>query len=108
LFSFSFLQHNPIKFLSGLAILSAYRGLLPLSAAVDRPSRHRSDHRQKRKAGFCAPQSAPRVINTDKNATYPKAFADLKAARVLPEQVELRQVKYLNNLSEQDHRFLKR
>jgi transposase-like protein len=44
------------------------------------------DHEQmERKAGFCAPQSAPRVINTDKNATYPKAFADLKAARVLPE-----------------------
>jgi transposase-like protein len=27
---------------------------------------------------------------------------------VLPEQVELRQVKYLNNLREQDHRFIKR
>ena len=34
--------------------------------------------------------------------------AELKAAEQLPEQVELRQVKYLNNLIEQDHRFLKR
>lgn len=50
----------------------------------------------------------PRVINVDKNAAYPKAIVDLKAAGVLPEQVELRQVKYLNNLIEQDHRFLKR
>ncbi|GHO63423.1 IS6 family transposase [Ktedonobacter sp. SOSP1-52] len=50
----------------------------------------------------------PRVINVDKNAAYPKAIVDLKAAGVLPEQVELRQVKYLNNLVEQDHRFIKR
>jgi transposase-like protein len=52
--------------------------------------------------------SAPRVINVDKNAAYPKAIADLKAAGALPEHVELRQVKYLNNLIEQDHRFIKR
>jgi transposase-like protein len=52
--------------------------------------------------------SVPRVINVDKNAAYPKAIADLKAAGVLPEHVELRQVKYLNNLIEQDHRFIKR
>ena len=38
----------------------------------------------------------------------PKAIAELKAAGILPASVELRQVKYLNNLIEQDHRFLKR
>ncbi len=52
--------------------------------------------------------SAPRVINVDKNAAYPKAIAALKASGTLPERVELRQVKYLNNLVEQDHRFIKR
>jgi IS6 family transposase len=52
--------------------------------------------------------SAPRVINVDKHAAYPKAIAELKAAGILAEQVELRQVKYLNNLIEQDHRFIKR
>ncbi len=52
--------------------------------------------------------SEPRVINVDKNAAYPKAFAELKAERHLPESCELRQVKYLNNLVEQDHRFIKR
>jgi transposase, IS6 family len=52
--------------------------------------------------------SVPRVINVDKNAAYPKAIAALKANGVLPESVELRQVKYLNNLIEQDHRFIKR
>jgi transposase-like protein len=50
----------------------------------------------------------PRVINVDKNAAYPKAMAELKAAGQLPESVELRQVKYLNNIVEQDHRFIKR
>jgi transposase-like protein len=48
------------------------------------------------------------VINVDKNAAYPQAIADLKAAGALPDHVELRQVKYLNNLIEQDHRFIKR
>src|SRR5271157_5105531 len=52
--------------------------------------------------------SVPRVINVDKNAAYPKAIAELKAAGILPEAVELRQVKYLNNMVEQDHRFIKR
>jgi transposase, IS6 family len=53
-------------------------------------------------------KSAPRVITTDKNAAYLKAIAELKAAGILADQVELRQVKYLNNLIEQDHRFIKR
>jgi transposase, IS6 family len=50
----------------------------------------------------------PRVINVDKNPAYPAAVKDLKADEVLPQETELRQVKYLNNLIEQDHRFIKR
>ena len=50
----------------------------------------------------------PRVINVDKNAAYPPAIDDLKAEKQLPATTELRQVKYLNNLVEQDHRFIKR
>src|SRR5437763_10063750 len=52
--------------------------------------------------------SVPRVINVDKNAAYPKAMAELKAAGQLAESGELRQVKYLKNIVEQDHRFIKR
>ena len=52
--------------------------------------------------------SEPRVINVDKNPAYPKAFAELKAEGYIDENCELRQVKYLNNLVEQDHRFIKR
>jgi transposase, IS6 family len=47
-------------------------------------------------------------MNVDKNAAYPKAFNELKAAGIIPETGELRPVKYLNHLDEQDHRFLKR
>ena len=50
----------------------------------------------------------PRVITVDKNAAYPKALHELQAARAVPIACELRQSKYLNNLIEQDHRFIKR
>ena len=39
----------------------------------------------------------PRVINVDKNAAYPPAIEELKEDKLLEEQSELRQVKYLNN-----------
>jgi transposase, IS6 family len=52
--------------------------------------------------------STPRVITVDKNAAYPKAFRELKAEGIVPGPCELRQGKYLNNLVEQDHRFIKR
>ena len=50
----------------------------------------------------------PRVITVDKNAAYPKAFKELQAEGTIPEGCELRKSKYLNNLVEQDHRFIKR
>jgi IS6 family transposase len=52
--------------------------------------------------------STPRAITIDKNAAYPKAFKELKAEGIMPSPCELRQRKYLNNLIEQDHRFIKR
>ena len=52
--------------------------------------------------------SSPRVITVDKNPAYPKAIKELKAAKKLPEGVKLRQIKYLNNIVEQDHRAIKR
>ena len=50
----------------------------------------------------------PRVINVDKNAAYPPAIKELKSEKMLEEKSELRQVKYLNNRVEQDHRGVKR
>lgn len=52
--------------------------------------------------------SEPRVINGDKNAAYPKAFYEIKAEGYRSENGELRQITYLNNIIEQDHRFSKR
>ena len=50
----------------------------------------------------------PRGINVDKNAAYPPAFEGLKEEKLVEEECELRQVKYLNNRVEQDHRAVKR
>jgi IS6 family transposase len=60
------------------------------------------------KALTAAHTVTPRVINVDKNAAYPKALKELKAEGIVPESCELRQVKYLNNRIEQDHRYIKR
>jgi IS6 family transposase len=49
----------------------------------------------------------PRVINVDKHPAYIGATRDLKKAKLLPERCRLRQSQYINNLIEQDHRFMK-
>ena len=50
----------------------------------------------------------PRVITVDKNPAYPIAIHELTNDRILPQNVNLRQIKYLNNIVEQDHRYIKR
>src|SRR3954454_11352909 len=50
----------------------------------------------------------PRTITVDKNAAYPKAAAEMKRDGELWRRSRLRQVKYLNNIVEQDHRGVKR
>jgi IS6 family transposase len=49
-----------------------------------------------------------RVINVDKNPAYPKAVSKLKKKGILPPDCKPWPVKYLNNLIEQDCRFIKR
>jgi transposase, IS6 family len=49
----------------------------------------------------------PRVINVDGNPAYARAIADLKATGELDERCRCRPVAYLNNIVEQDHRFIK-
>jgi transposase, IS6 family len=61
-----------------------------------------------RKALRAQHTAPPRVITVDKNAAYPPAFEALQQAGQLPEGCRLRQHKYLNNIVEQDHRFVKR
>ncbi len=54
----------------------------------------------------------PRVINVDRNPSYPRAVNKLKKKGTLPRGCKLRPVKYLNNLVEQPPRgyprFIKR
>ena len=50
----------------------------------------------------------PFSISVDKNAAYPEAFTTSQAERVVPPDCKLRRVKYLNNVIEQDHRFVKK
>lgn len=57
----------------------------------------RADHRR-----------LPFSISVDKNAAYPEAFTSSQAEKVLPHDCKLRRVKYLNNVVEQDYRFIKK
>src|SRR5205085_3528005 len=57
----------------------------------------RADHRR-----------LPFSISVDKNAAYPDAFTSSQDEKILPKDCTLRRVKYLNNLIEQDHRFIKK
>ncbi len=57
----------------------------------------RADHRR-----------LPFSISTDKYASYPDAFTASQDEKVLPLDCKLRRVKYLNNVIEQDHRFIRR
>ncbi len=50
----------------------------------------------------------PFSISVDKNAAYPEAFSTSQAERIVPQDCKLRRVKYLNNVIEQDHRFVKK
>jgi transposase-like protein len=57
----------------------------------------RADHRR-----------LPFSISVDKNAAYPEAFTASQDEKILPKDCTLRRVKYLNNVIEQDHRFIKK
>ena len=50
----------------------------------------------------------PFSISVDKNAAYPEAFSTSQVERIMPPDCKLRRVKYLNNVIEQDHRFIKK
>ncbi|MED0988297.1 IS6 family transposase [Bacillus nitratireducens] len=52
--------------------------------------------------------SQPRVITVDKNPAYPLAIQELKEEKRMPEGIQIRKSKYLNNIVEQDHRFIKK
>jgi transposase, IS6 family len=50
----------------------------------------------------------PFSISVGKIAAYPEAFTTLQGERIAPKDCKLRRVKHLNNVIEQDHRFIKK
>jgi transposase, IS6 family len=77
---------------------------LMLSAKRDIPAAKRffkkmmrADHRR-----------LPFSISVDKHASYPDAFISSQEEKVLPKDCNLRRTKYLTNIVEQDHRFVRR
>jgi IS6 family transposase len=50
----------------------------------------------------------PRVINVDKNPSYPPVVQQMKTEGTLRRRGRLRPVQYLNNVLKQDHRAIKR
>jgi IS6 family transposase len=61
-----------------------------------------------RKALRSSHTQIPRAITVDKNAAYPPAIAELQREKKLSKHTNIRQIKYLNNMVEQDHRFIKK
>jgi IS6 family transposase len=57
----------------------------------------RADHRR-----------LPFSISVDKHASYPDAFTASQEEKILPKDCNLRRTKYLTNIVEQDHRFIRR
>ncbi len=57
----------------------------------------RADHRR-----------LPFSISGDKNAAYPEAFSASQDERILLKDCQHKRVKYLNNVIEQHHRFIKK
>jgi transposase, IS6 family len=47
-------------------------------------------------------------ISVDKHASYPEAFTTSQTEKVLPKDCRLRRTKYLTNIVEQDHCFIRR
>jgi IS6 family transposase len=89
-----------------------YRGVDSEGNTIDfMLSENRNIHAAKRflKKAFSSPHNqSPRVITVDKNPSYPPAIQQLKKEKSLSKQTLIRQTRYLNNIVEQDHRFIKK
>ena len=50
----------------------------------------------------------PQKVTIDKNGSNSRALNSLNKNLPKDKQIEIRQIKYLNNIVEQDHRFIKK
>lgn len=73
------------------------------------PNRNAAAARQFLRKALGQPHTVnPRTITVDRNAAYPVATRAMKREGALWRFAKLRQVKFLNNIVEQDHRRIKR
>ncbi|EJR91057.1 IS6 family transposase [Bacillus cereus] len=75
---------------------------------LSRTRNHKASKRFFKKALGSFHASKPRAITVDKNPAYPIAITGLKKEKKMPLGIQIRQIKYLNNIIEQDHRFIKK
>ena len=61
-----------------------------------------------KKALKASHNNIPRVITTDKYAATEFAIYEMKSDSIFTSDLILRKIKYLNNIIEQDHRFIKK
>ena len=52
--------------------------------------------------------SRPCVTTVDKHPIHPMVIEELKKGKKMPVGIQIRQIKYLNNIVEQNHRFIKK
>jgi len=78
--------------------------LISLSSKLNREAANRFF----KKALSSNQNQIPREITVNKNPAYPPAIDELKKDKILHKNVGIRQIKYLNNIIEQDHRSIKR
>jgi IS6 family transposase len=71
---------------------------------------HRDAPRRNRPRSCVLPSrwAEPRVINVDGHSSYPPAIAELKQIGALSRRCQSRPCPYLNDVLEQDHRFVKK
>ncbi len=69
---------------------------------------HRAAKRFFKKALQSFHVSKPSVITVDKSPAYPIAIEELKKEKKMPIGIQIRQIKCLNNIVEQDYRFIKK
>jgi transposase, IS6 family len=89
-----------------------YRAVDPAGQTIDfllSPKRDAAATRRFFRKALKQPHTVtPRTITVDKNAAYPIAMKTMKRDAELWRFAKLRQVKFLNNIVEQDHRRIKR
>ncbi|MBG9718824.1 transposase [Bacillus mycoides] len=75
---------------------------------LNKTRNHKAARRFFKKALRSFHVSRPRVIIVDKNPPYPMAITELKKEKKMSVGIQIRQIKYLNNIVEQDYCFIKK